>query len=62
MKYLKLLLKNMILSTITLYSLNLVFNKVGILIPINFFSIVAGMMFGLSGIIMYIILVIKFFS
>jgi hypothetical protein len=62
MKYLKLLLKNMILSAITLYSLNLVFNKVGILIPINFFSIVAGMMFGLSGIIMYIILVIKFFS
>lgn len=54
-------LKNVILSTITIYSLNLILVKLGIIIPINYFSIALMSILGFPGLIMYIALVFKFY-
>lgn len=61
MKLIKQMLKNIVLSTITLYSINLILNKIGVMIPMNIFSIGICASLGFPGLIMYIILVLKFY-
>lgn len=61
MNLIKQLLKNIVLSTITLYSVNLILNKIGIMVPMNIFSIGVCSVLGFPGLIMYIILVLKYY-
>lgn len=61
MKLLKKVLKNIVLSTITIYSLNLILVKLGIIIPINYFSIALMSILGFPGLIMYIALIFKYY-
>lgn len=62
MKLIKQLLKNIVLSTITLYSINLILTKIGIMIPMNIFSISVCSTLGFPGLIMYIVLVLKYYG
>ncbi len=60
MKFLKKILKNVVLSTLTIYSINLLIVHMGWTIPINYFSLGVTTILGLPGLILYSILVFKF--
>ena len=60
MKIIKSMLKSVILSTLTIYSLNLITNNVGLIIPLNYFSVIVTSILGLPGLVIYSFLTIKF--
>lgn len=62
MRLIRQALKNIVLSTITLYSINIILNKIGIMIPMNIFSISICSILGFPGLIIYIILVLKYYG
>lgn len=61
MKIIKRMLKNIVFSTLTIYSLNLILIKLNIIIPINYFSIIIVSLLGFPGLIMYISLIFNFY-
>lgn len=61
MKLLKKLLKNMIISTITIYSINIILVKIGYYLPINYFSLIVTTLLGFPGLIIYGIITYKFY-
>ena len=58
--YLKSLLKNCVFSVLTIYSINIVLVKLGFIIPINYFSVFFTSLLGIPGVIVYVILALKF--
>lgn len=60
MKAIKYLLKNIIFSTIFIYSLNIILINLDFIIPINYFSFGLSGILGFPGTIVYVLLVIKF--
>lgn len=60
MKIIKRLIKNMIVSFFSIYSINLVTTHIDFLIPINYFSILFTTFLGMPGLIVYALLLFKF--
>lgn len=61
MKYIKKILKNIIISSITIYSFNIILVKLGYFLPINYFSLLTTSILGFPGLIIYGILAYKFY-
>ena len=61
MKYLKKLIKNIIISIITIYSLNIFLTNLNVYIPINIFSILISGFLGFPGLLMLILIIYKFY-
>lgn len=61
MKFLKKMLKNIILSTITIYSINIILVNLGYYLPINYFSLTLTSLLGFPGLIIYGIITYKFY-
>ena len=61
MNKIKKILKNVLFSTITIYSLNIILVKLGYYVPINYFSLIVTSILGFPGLIIYGILAYKFF-
>ena len=60
MKIIKKMLKSVILSTIAIYSINLVTANLGFVIPLNYFSIAITSILGLPGLVIYSFLAFKY--
>ena len=61
MKYIKKILKNIVISIITIYSLNIFLTNLNVYIPINFFSIIISGVLGFPGLLMLILVIYKFY-
>ena len=57
MKYLKKIVKNITISIITIYSLNIFLTNFNIYIPINLFSIIISGILGFPGLLMLILII-----
>ncbi|MCH5166803.1 MAG: pro-sigmaK processing inhibitor BofA family protein [Erysipelotrichales bacterium] len=57
---LKKYLKRFIVSTLTIYTLDYILIKFGIILPINCFSIIIYTVFGFPGIVLIALLVLKY--
>lgn len=60
MNFIKKMLKNMILSTITIYSINLITVHLNFIIPLNYCSLLITSLLGLPGLMSYTLLALKY--